>query len=228
MEKDKHDEDNSSRELDDFIAAETSSNTVKKTEYKWKKFEGFCEQQADGNFNVMIIPAAALDKLHDKLKMSEAKWRRVRTYQFFKLSNKHRRIIFFLLVFLFLLLVFLQKLNKVGSAPKRCHILSLRQQPSVQFPTVFNLVQSAPNDPPGSFHENAAKHQKLDAIRWKNPCFVFDRMDKIHTSIHLTLTLNKVSCYEDYKIGWPRSVSDMSLLLPINHRHYNILRKYLP
>lgn len=42
MEKDEHDKDNSSRELDDFIAAETSSNTVKKTEYEWKKFEGFC------------------------------------------------------------------------------------------------------------------------------------------------------------------------------------------
>lgn len=82
----------------------------------------------------MIIPAAALDKLHDKLKMSEAKWRRVRTNQYFKFSNKHRRIIFFLLVFLFLLLVFLQELNKVGSAPKRCHILlSLRRQPSVNF-----------------------------------------------------------------------------------------------
>ena len=48
MEKDKLDEDNSSRELDDFIAADKSSNTVKNTKYK----------QVDGNFNGMNIPCA--------------------------------------------------------------------------------------------------------------------------------------------------------------------------
>lgn len=53
FENDEHDEDSSSQELDDFIAAERSSNTVKKTKYEWKKF-------------VMSIPAAALDKLLGK------------------------------------------------------------------------------------------------------------------------------------------------------------------
>ena len=63
MEKDELDEDNSSREVNDFIAAQRSSNTVKKTKYEWKKFDRFCEQQVDGYFNVMNIPAAALDNL---------------------------------------------------------------------------------------------------------------------------------------------------------------------
>ena len=58
---------------------------------------------------------------------------------------------------------------------------------------VFNLVQSSPSDPPDSFHENAAKHQKLDINRWKDPCVVFHRIDKILLFIHLTLALNKVS-----------------------------------
>ena len=58
---------------------------------------------------------------------------------------------------------------------------------------VINLVQSSPSDPPDSFHENAAKHQKLDIYRWKDPCVVFHRIDKILLFIYLTLTLNKVS-----------------------------------
>ena len=37
MEKDERDEDNSSREPDDFLAAERSSNTMKKAKYEWKK-----------------------------------------------------------------------------------------------------------------------------------------------------------------------------------------------
>ena len=37
MEKDERDEDNSSREPDDFFAAERSSNTMKKAKYEWKK-----------------------------------------------------------------------------------------------------------------------------------------------------------------------------------------------
>ena len=66
LQKDEHEEDNSSQELDNFIAAERSSNTVKKTKYEWKKFQAFCEQQVNGNFNVMNIPAATLDKLLGK------------------------------------------------------------------------------------------------------------------------------------------------------------------
>ena len=66
LQKDKHEEDNSSQKLDNFIAAERSSNTVKKTKYEWKKFQAFCEQQVNGNFNVMNIPAATLNKLLGK------------------------------------------------------------------------------------------------------------------------------------------------------------------
>ena len=43
LQKDAHEEDNSSQELDNFIAAERSPNTVKKTKYEWKKFQAFCE-----------------------------------------------------------------------------------------------------------------------------------------------------------------------------------------
>jgi len=39
---------------------------VKKTTYEWKKFQVFCEQQVNGNSNVMNVPAATLDKLLDK------------------------------------------------------------------------------------------------------------------------------------------------------------------
>ena len=52
-EKDEHDEGNSSLELYDFIA---------------EKHEMlFCEQLVDGNFNLMNIPAPAIDKLLGKL-----------------------------------------------------------------------------------------------------------------------------------------------------------------
>ena len=66
LRKEEHEEDNSSQELDNFIAAEKSSNTLKKTKYEWKKFQAFCEQQVNGNFNIMNIPAATLDKLLGK------------------------------------------------------------------------------------------------------------------------------------------------------------------
>ena len=66
LQTDEHEEDNSSQELDNFIAAERSSNTVKKTTYEWKKFKAFCEQQVNGDFNVMNVPASTLDKLLGK------------------------------------------------------------------------------------------------------------------------------------------------------------------
>ena len=68
LQTDEHEEDNSSQELDNFmfIAAERSSNTVKKTTYEWKKFKTFCEQQVNGDFNVMNVPATTLDKLLGK------------------------------------------------------------------------------------------------------------------------------------------------------------------
>ena len=70
--------------------------------------------------------------------------------------------------------------------------LSSRQQKSAKFPSVFNLVQSALSDSPGSFHQNAAKHQKLDANRLKDLC-VFFRSHWSNSFFHLTFKLNKVS-----------------------------------
>ena len=49
IEKGKHDEDNSSRELDDLISSPLKGrqNLMKKTKYEGNKFERFCEQQVD-------------------------------------------------------------------------------------------------------------------------------------------------------------------------------------
>ena len=58
--------------------------------------------------------------------------------------------------------------------------------------SVFNLVQSALSDSPGSFHQNAAKHQKLDTNRLKDIC-VFFRSHWSNSFIHLTFKLNKVN-----------------------------------
>ena len=49
--------------MDDFISSEKSENTVKKTNYEWKKIETFCKEQSNGSFNVKNVPADALDKL---------------------------------------------------------------------------------------------------------------------------------------------------------------------
>ena len=59
--------------------------------------------------------------------------------------------------------------------------------------SVLNLVQSPPGDPPRSFHENASKHKKLDTYRWKDPSVLFNGINKIHSFLHLTLTLDKVT-----------------------------------
>ena len=62
LQTDEHEEDNSSQELDNFIAAERSSNIVKKTTYEWKTFKAFCER-VNGDFNVMNVHVATVDKL---------------------------------------------------------------------------------------------------------------------------------------------------------------------
>ena len=89
MEKDKLDEDNSSRELDDFIAADKSSNTVKNTKYK----------QVDGNFNGMNIPCA-LDELFSKFFKDVHEQNAVSANQtvFQVIPKKQTRVIFVLLV----------------------------------------------------------------------------------------------------------------------------------
>ena len=107
-------------------------------------------------FNVINIPAAALEKLFDKFFKNICK-KNGGMYEpdsSIKLSERHTRVIFVVLVFLYLPIVFLQKLHKVGSAPKRCHILlSWCQQTSAEFQPVFNLVQSASNEARGSLRK---------------------------------------------------------------------------
>ena len=66
IEKGEHDkqyEPGMSQELDDFISSEKFENTLKKTHYQWKKFEMFCKEQTNGNFNAKNVPADSLDKL---------------------------------------------------------------------------------------------------------------------------------------------------------------------
>ena len=139
--EDEHDEDNSTRDLDDFIAAERSSNTKRKTEKDGIRVENVwrvCEQQAD----------ATLDKQVLKDVPKKKNCRRERHRQYFKLLKKHTPVLFVLLVFLYLPLVLLQKPCKAGSAPKRRHILlSSRLQTSAPFPTMSFILFS----PPGSF-----------------------------------------------------------------------------
>ena len=139
--EDEHNEDNSTPELDDFIAAERSSNTKRKKEKDGIRVENVwrvCEQQID----------ATLDKQnHKEVPMQNC--RRERHRQYFKLLKKHAPVLFILLVFLYLPLVLLQKPCKVGSAPKRRLILlSSRLQTSAPFPTMSLILFS----PPGSFH----------------------------------------------------------------------------
>lgn len=59
-------EPDSSQELDDFIKSEKSKNTVKKTELDWKKFETFCQENTDKEFEIKAIPVPELDKLLSK------------------------------------------------------------------------------------------------------------------------------------------------------------------
>ena len=101
-------------------------------------FEGVCEQQVD----------ATLDKQNLK-EVPMQNCRRERHRQYFKFLKKHAPVLLVLLVFLYLPLVLLQKPCKVGSAPKRRHILlSSRLQTSAPFPTMSLILFS----PPGNFH----------------------------------------------------------------------------
>ncbi len=59
-------EQDSSQELESFISAEKSANTVKKTKSEWKQFENYCQEQPDGTFHVETVPADVLDKLLGK------------------------------------------------------------------------------------------------------------------------------------------------------------------
>ena len=119
-----------------------------------------CKQQAD----------ATLDKQVLKDVPKKKNCRRERHRQYFKLLKKHTPVLFVLLVFLYLPLVLLQKPCKAGSAPKRRHILlSSRLQTSAPFPTMSLILFS----PLGSFHQNAAKHQKIGyySLKRSSCCF---------------------------------------------------------
>lgn len=97
------------------------------------------------------------------------------------------RVIFVLLFFLYLLLVFPQKLYKVSSAPKRCHILLTScQQTLAQFPTVFILF---------SLHRviHLAANTK-NGILIDEKILVLFSIAPVKFINLLKLTLNKVSC----------------------------------
>ena len=118
-----------------------------------------CERQVD----------ATLDKQNLK-EVPKQNCRRERHRQYFKLLKKHAPVLLVLLVFLYLPLVLLQKPCKVGSAPKRRHILlSSRLQTKAPFPTVSLILFS----PLGSFHQNAAKHQKIGYYSFKRSSCCF-------------------------------------------------------
>ena len=91
LQNDEHEGNNSSLELDNFIAAERPSNTVKKTKYEWKKFQAFCKQQVNGNFNVMNIPAATLDKLLGKF-FKDVRKQNGREYEPYSISSFQKSI----------------------------------------------------------------------------------------------------------------------------------------
>ena len=61
-ERDKQDKPGMSQELDDFISSEKSENTLKKTHYQWKKFEMFCKEHTNGNFNAKTYQLMLLTK----------------------------------------------------------------------------------------------------------------------------------------------------------------------
>ena len=76
-------------------------------------------------FNVINVPAAPLDKFLGKFFKDVCKQNggMYEPDSSIKLSERHTCVIFVVPVFLYLPIVFLQKLYKVGSASKRCHIL---------------------------------------------------------------------------------------------------------
>ena len=128
-----------------------------------KCLKGIGEQQVDGNVYVMNIAAAALDKVLGKfLKMFPSK-RAVSTNQaalgveptkWVQLLNDA---------------ISLFPLHQVIPHPS---FFASTNIGSI-FISVFNLVQSALSGSPGSFHQNAAKHQKLDTNRLKDLCVFF-------------------------------------------------------
>ncbi|KAL9951184.1 hypothetical protein ACROYT_G043803 [Oculina patagonica] len=72
-------EQDSSQELESFISAEKSANTIKKTKSEWKRFENYSQEQTDGTFHIETVPADVLDKLLGKFfkdvrKRDGARW----------------------------------------------------------------------------------------------------------------------------------------------------------
>ena len=66
-EEDKHSDcDDSGQEIDDFIKAEKSKNTMKKTRLDWQKFEYFCKEMTNGEFNIGKVPVPELYKLPER------------------------------------------------------------------------------------------------------------------------------------------------------------------
>ena len=111
--EDEHNEDNSTRWF--HHRRKVVKHKKKKNEKDGIRVENVwrvCERQVD----------ATLDKQNLK-EVPKQNCRRERHRQYFKLLKKHAPVLLVLLVFLYLPLVLLQKPCKVGSAPKRRHIL---------------------------------------------------------------------------------------------------------
>ena len=152
-----------------------------------KCLKGIGEQQVDGNVYVMNIAAAALDKVLGKfLKMFPSK-RAVSTNQaalgveptkWVQLLNDA---------------ISLFPLHQVIPHPS---FFASTNIGSI-FISVFNLVQSALSDSPGNFHQNAAKHQKLDTNCLKDSC-VFFRSHRPNSFIHTHFLRRNTLYFADF------------------------------
>ena len=118
--------------------------------------------------------------------------RRERHRQYFKLLEKHAPVLLVLLVFLYLPLVLLQKPCKVGSAPKRRHILLFFASTNIGSISnnVFNLVQSTWKFP--LKHRETPKNRIL-LVEKILVLFSIALIKFIYSFIQLLRTLNKVS-----------------------------------
>ena len=94
-EEDKHSDcDDSSQEIDNFIKAEKSKNTVKKTRLDWQKFEYFCKEMTNGELSIGKVPVPELDKflckfLKDVRKQNGGEYEPDSLSSFYKSIQRH-------------------------------------------------------------------------------------------------------------------------------------------
>ena len=143
-----------------------------------KIFKGFFEQQTDGNFSAIKIPPAALDKLLGNF-LKEVGKQNGGEYEPQSISSFQKAYPSYLRLArlpLFVVCLPPKTLQSRVQLPSNATSFFLRRKKFARFQSLFNPVQSA-SSAPGSFHQNAGKHQKLDTSRLKDPCTVFYRID---------------------------------------------------